>query len=121
MRAPEDFQFIQVSVVDNVLSPMQPDDVRDLLQRELRELDPQTICSAAVITRDGFFGSALRAAVGTMQLLSRVTHPTKTFQRVDEAVRWVRAQHEQQSRPAPGEATLLEALRKQDAAAVGAR
>jgi hypothetical protein len=56
-----------------------------------------------------------------MQLLSRVTHPTKTFQRVDEAVRWVRAQHEQQSRPAPGEATLLEALRKQDAAAVGAR
>jgi hypothetical protein len=56
-----------------------------------------------------------------MQLLSRVTHPTKTFQRVDEAVRWVRAQHERRSQPAPGEAALLEALRKQDAAAIGAR
>jgi hypothetical protein len=149
--AVQDFQFIQVSAVENVLlyrwrnrlanvpavrdmlqemrdhyrvhgrasflvripddSPVQPQEVRDVIQRELHALDSQTICSATVITREGFIGSALRAAVGTMRLLSRVTHPSKTFQRVEDTVRWVRAEHTRHGAPAPGEVALLAALR----------
>jgi hypothetical protein len=90
--------------------PMQTEAARDLLQRETRAMDARMVCSATVITREGFIGSALRAAVNTMQILSRVTHPMRTFQRSDEAVRWIRGQHARHAQPAPTEAALLEAL-----------
>ncbi len=59
--------------------PLPTSEVRDAIQTEMRKLDPYMICGATVLTRDGFLGTAMRAVVSTLQLLSRPTHPEKIF------------------------------------------
>lgn len=59
--------------------PLPTAEVREVIQTEMRKLDPYLLCGATVLMRDGFLGTAMRAVVSTLQLLSRPTHPEKIF------------------------------------------
>lgn len=63
--------------------------VREIIQTEMRKLDPYLACGATVLTRDGFIGTAMRAVVSTLQLLSRPTHPEKIFGTPREAAAFI--------------------------------
>ncbi|MFO0589767.1 MAG: hypothetical protein U0441_19665 [Polyangiaceae bacterium] len=59
--------------------------IRDVIQLEMRKMDPYVLAGATVLTRDGFRGTAMRAIVSTAQLLSRPTHPEKIVSTPKEA------------------------------------
>ena len=50
---------------------------REIIQLEMRKMDPYLVGGATVLTRDGLRGTAIRAVISTVQLLSRPTHPEK--------------------------------------------
>lgn len=51
--------------------------VRDIIQLEMRKMDPYLAVGVTILTRDGLRGTAMRAVISTVQLLSRPTHPEK--------------------------------------------
>lgn len=72
-------------LVAHATTPLPKDDVRDAVQRNMARLDPYLCCGATVIAKEGFAGSAIRAVVSTLQILSRPTHPERTFANPEEA------------------------------------
>ena len=57
-----------------------PDEAtRESIQVTVRKLDPYLVCGATVIPQEGIAGTAMRAVVSTLQLLSRPKHPEKIF------------------------------------------
>lgn len=65
------------------------DEIRSLIQIEVRALDPFLSCGATLITRKGLMGIAHRAIVSAMQLVSRPTHPERIFPSTEEAAEFV--------------------------------
>lgn len=65
--------------------PLPDADIREVLQLEMRKMDPYIVGGATVLTRDGLRGTAMRAVISTMQLLSRPTHPEKIVSSPKEA------------------------------------
>ncbi len=72
-------------VIVHPSTPLPSDDTRATIQAEIRRLYPHLVAGATVINRSGFVGSAQRAVVSTMQLVSRTPHPEKTVSSAKEA------------------------------------
>lgn len=73
-------------------APMPSEPVRKTIQDGMRKMDPMVICGATIIDKAGFRGSALRAVLSTMQLISQPKHPEKVFASAAEGVVFVRAE-----------------------------
>lgn len=72
-------------VIVHPSTPLPSEEARATIQSEVRRLYPHLTCGATVIERGGFAGSAHRAVVSTLQLLSRTPHPEKTAASAQEA------------------------------------
>lgn len=90
-------------------TPLPDAAVRETIQTEMRKLDPYLVCGATVLTRDGFIGTAMRAVVSTLQLLSRPTHPEKIFGTSREAAAFLHGVLVQRMSSAPSTADIVAA------------
>ncbi|MBK8255788.1 MAG: hypothetical protein IPK82_24370 [Polyangiaceae bacterium] len=76
-------------VVVSPLMPLPDHDARAVIQAEVQKLDPYVICGATVISDPGLAGSAKRAVVSTMQLITRPRHREKIVGTSMDAGRFV--------------------------------
>lgn len=58
-------------------TPLPDSSVRDVVQAEMKRLDPYLICGATVLGHGGLLGTAMRAVTSTLQLLARPSHPER--------------------------------------------
>lgn len=72
--------------------PLPDDQVRQTILEEVRKLDPYILCGATIISRGGLAGTALRAVVSTLQLLTRTKHPERIFAAIPEAARFLHSE-----------------------------
>lgn len=89
--------------------PLPGEDVRSIIQEEARKLDPYLVCGVTVITSEGLVGTAMRALVSTLQLLSRPRHPEKVMASGALAVAYVHRELAREHPGAPTEAALAQA------------
>lgn len=65
------------------------DDTKAAADRLLAEFRDDTCASATVMAVEGFEGSAARAMLATIHLLTRAKYPRKVFCVVDDAQQWL--------------------------------
>jgi hypothetical protein len=70
------------------------DGVRKLMQRYSK----QRACLAIVVFGEGFWASAMRAAIAGVHLLARSTFPMRVCGRVEDVVEWLPERHERHTR-----------------------
>lgn len=88
--------------------PLPDGPFRDVIKTEMRKLDPYLLCGATVLLRGGLLGTAMRAVVSTLQLLSRTTHPERIVASGAEAARFVHDVLVRQLDKAPSEKAIAE-------------
>lgn len=88
-RHPGGIGVFSVVDLESTKIPSMSDEVREETVRISREFGPRTLASAHVLEGTGFWVAAARSAHAGVQLLSRQKHPSKVFDSVDPASRWM--------------------------------
>lgn len=88
--------------------PLPDDDLRAVVTAEMSKLNPHLLVGATLVQREGFAGSAVRAVVSTMQLLSRADHPERVFATGEAASKYLARELERAGIKEPTEAEIAE-------------
>ncbi len=87
--------------------PLPDSKVREVVQAEMKKLDPYLICGATVLGHGGLLGTAMRAVTSTLQLLTRPSHPERIVGSGREAAAFVHSVLVKQGGSAPAMEEIL--------------
>lgn len=105
-----DTKFALFAGVPNKM-PLPDDELRAVLTAEMSKLNPYLFVGATLVEREGFAGSAVRAVVSTIQLLSRADHPERVFATGEAAARYLGRELERAGFKEPTEAEIADGWR----------
>lgn len=88
--------------------PVPTEEIRTVITTEMSKLNPHLLVGATLVEREGFAGSAVRAVVSTMQLLSRADHPERVFATGQAASKYLARELERAGIKEPTEAEIAE-------------